>query len=319
MATRSSLLGAARHTPALWTVGLVGFLARGGWLVILLPMLALPSPVSLSVLIGPDLVDANGLSARVATLLAVAGVIALVAVFAGLVTATLADIATFQGLLDAVGVPARPLTGPGMRGLALQLLMLQLLAAGPLLIAAGLAISAIVVATRAEILLPSDQSLPLLWRIAEVTWPALLAVAATALLAGHLYTVLGRELMARRAGLAAAAHPGPRGALRDTAAALVRRPARAVGGTLAGWVAGLASVLVAAGCVAVGWTVAEALILSPTTATSPLGSVATWIAAAGGTVALAASFGLALVILGATAALRSALLTQASLGPRRAA
>ena len=125
MVIRLPSVGAAGRTPALWSVGLVGFLARGGYLLILLPMLALPSPVSLTVLIGPDLVDANGVSARVVALLSLAGALVVVAVAAGLVMAALADVAAFEGILSAAGVAAPPPARRPTTGLVAELLALQ--------------------------------------------------------------------------------------------------------------------------------------------------------------------------------------------------
>ncbi len=153
----------------------MGFLGRGGLvLLILLPMLALPSPVSLSVLIGPDLVDANGLSARVAALLVLAG-------FTGRASWSDRPRAGGAGRHRRVRGPAqrgrrgRPSRGRGAGTalLVVELLALQLLAAVPVLVAALPAVVSVADLTRQEILLPSDQSLPLVVRVAEGAWPAL--------------------------------------------------------------------------------------------------------------------------------------------------
>ncbi len=318
MAIRLPIVSAAGRTPALWSVGLVGFLARGGLLLIVLPMLALPSPVSLSVLIGPDLVDANGLSTRVAALLVLAGAIVVLSLVVGLVMAALADVAAFEGTLSAAGVAAPPLTRRQVARLVLELLGLQLVAAVPLLLALVPAAAAVAGVVRQEILLPSDQGLPLWWRVVQGTWPALTLVAAMTLLATHVYTVVGREVLARHAGLVP---PSTRssavGRALGATAALVRRPVRAVAASVLVWVTGIIGAIAAAGLVALGWALAQMVYpSSPEAGSTLLVTAATWLAAAAGTATLVGLLGLALTMLGATTAIRSALLTQAALGGR---
>ncbi|HEY7941254.1 MAG TPA: hypothetical protein VID25_04845 [Candidatus Limnocylindrales bacterium] len=310
-------VAAAGRTPALWSVGLVGFLARGGFLLILLPMLALPSPVSLSVLIGPDLVDANGLSARVAALLVLAGGLVVLALVAGLVMAVLADIAAFEGILSATGVAVPSRARRPLARLVVKLLALQLAAAVPFLIALVPTVAVMAGVIRQEILLPSDQGLPLWWRVVESTWPWLVVVAATVLLASHIYSVVGRELLARHVGLLPPT-PGSSALRRvlGAPAALLRRPGRAVAASVAVWAVGICGAVVAAALIALGWTIAQVAYLSPPTGATVLATVATWMAAAAGTAVLVGLLGAALVLLGATAAMRSALLTRAAVGGR---
>jgi hypothetical protein len=317
MAIEMPSVAAAGRTPALWSVGLVGFLARGGFLLILLPMLALPSPVSLSVLIGPDLVDANGLSARVAALLVLAGGLVVLALVAGLVMAVLADIAAFEGILSAAGVAVPSRARRPLARLVVKLLALQLAAAVPFLIALVPTVAVMAGVIRQEILLPSDQGLPLWWRVVESTWPWLVVVAATVLLASHIYSVVGRELLARHVGLLPPT-PGSSALRRvlGAPAALLRRPGRAVAASVAVWAVGICGAVVAAALIALGWTIAQVAYLSPPTGATVLATVATWMAAAAGTAVLVGLLGAALVLLGATAAMRSALLTRAAVGGR---
>ncbi len=316
MAIEMPSVAAAGRTPALWSVGLVGFLARGGFLLILLPMLALPSPVSLSVLIGPDLVDANGLSARVAALLVLAGGLVVLALVAGLVMAVLADIAAFEGILSATGVAVPSRARRPLARLVVKLLALQLAAAVPFLIALVPTVAVMAGVIRQEILLPSDQGLPLWWRVVESTWPWLVVVAATVLLASHIYSVVGRELLARHVGLPPTPGSSALRRVLGAPAALLRRPGRAVAASVAVWAVGICGAVVAAALIALGWTIAQVAYLSPPTGATVLATVATWMAAAAGTAVLVGLLGAALVLLGATAAMRSALLTRAAVGGR---
>ena len=280
-------------------------------------MLALPSPVSLSVLIGPDLVDANGLSARVAALLLLAGGLVVLALVGGLVMAALADIAAFEGLLSAAGVAASSPAGRPTARLVAKLLALQLVAAVPLLLALVPTVAVMAGVVRQEILLPSDQGLPLWWRVVEATWPWLAVVGATALLSTHIYSVVGRELLARHVGLLPpTARSSTLRRVLGAPAALLRRPGRAVAASVAVWAMGICGAILAAALIALGWTVAQMAYLSPPAGATLLATVATWLAAAAGTAVLVGLLGAALVLLGATAAMRSALLTRAALGGR---
>ena len=44
---------ATRERPALWIVALCGFLARGGIVLLVLPMIPLPSTVGMATFVGP--------------------------------------------------------------------------------------------------------------------------------------------------------------------------------------------------------------------------------------------------------------------------
>jgi hypothetical protein len=198
-----------------------------------------------------------------------------------------------------------------------KLLALQLAAAVPFLIALVPTVAVMAGVIRQEILLPSDQGLPLWWRVVESTWPWLVVVAATVLLASHIYSVVGRELLARHVGLLPPT-PGSSALRRvlGAPAALLRRPGRAVAASVAVWAVGICGAVVAAALIALGWTIAQVAYLSPPTGATVLATVATWMAAAAGTAVLVGLLGAALVLLGATAAMRSALLTRAAVGGR---
>ena len=79
---------------------------------------------------------------------------------------------------------------------------------------------------------------------------------------------------------------------------------------------GICGAVVAAALIAVGWTIVQMAYLSPPAGATLLSTVATWLAAAAGTAVLVGLLGAALVLLGATAAMRSALLTKAAIGGR---
>ena len=62
------LLGAAAlialARPRLWGLGLAGFLARGGIVLFVLPILTLPSVVGVTTFVGPTAITAAGASEK---------------------------------------------------------------------------------------------------------------------------------------------------------------------------------------------------------------------------------------------------------------
>ncbi len=308
----------AIRNPGLWSLGLLGFLVRGGVVVILAPMFALPSPVGLSVLIGPDLVDANGLSARVLGLLLGAGALAAGLLGVALLLAAVADLDAFEGLLSAAGVAARRPSRWGRARLVGQLILLQAVAVAPAAVAAVPAVATAANVTQREILLPSSQTVPLVWRVAEGASAALLAVAVLVILAGYGYSWMSRELLGQRLGLITrrgwqATLPG---VVVTACGDALTRPWRVAATTAIATLGSIGSAVGAVGAIALGWTVAQGAFLGPAAGpVAPSGGPAllAWIPTAAATMLLVSLVAGALVVLAATAAIRSALLTQATL------
>lgn len=308
----------AWRSPGLWSLGLLGFLVRGGLVVILAPMFATPSPVGLSVLIGPDLVDANGLSARVLGLLLEAGVLAAATIAVALLLAAIADLDAFEGLLAAAAVAARRPAGWGRARLVGQLIVLQLVAVVPAAIAAVPAVATVADVTRREILLPSSQLAPLWWRVADGASGALLAVAGLLVLAGYAYSWMSRELLGQRFGLITrrgwrATLPG---VVAEALIDAVWRPWRVVAATLVAWMGNVGAAVVAGAAIAIGWTVTQAAFLGPAAGSAAATArpvLVAWMAMAGATLLLVSLVAGALLVLAAMAAVRSAMLTQATL------
>src|SRR5690242_4505601 len=61
--------------PSAWIVALAGFLARGGIVVLLVPILPLPSPVGIANIVGPAVVTPAGPSSQGIAILVAAGVV----------------------------------------------------------------------------------------------------------------------------------------------------------------------------------------------------------------------------------------------------
>jgi hypothetical protein len=273
--------------PGWWLLALAGFLVRGGFLVFLLPIVVLPSPLALSNVVAPFIVPmAFG---RIGPETIAVGVVAIVSLFAWLLVG--GSIAAATDLLltrDAAaaaideGVAPPPETPEGIpwerrdRVHVATILAARLVAWLPFVAALAVGLVRIVAVTYVELTRPVEVESPLALRVA-LGAAGELAVIAVAWLLGELVGGLATKRIvlddapAGRALLAA---------VRD----VVRRP----GSTLLPWLvttALLATILGGTvGAASVAWSrISVALSDSPTDATtvaiSLLTFVAIWLAA----------------------------------------
>jgi hypothetical protein len=235
--------------PVSWALGLAGFLAGGGVILVAWPILVLPTPTGLqNALGGPvsSLVFGDPSTALVALIVGgIAGAVVLV------VTGTAAGAwAERQGIFvvleaaadDGLGVaPADPDGAPGTARVA----VIRLLALVPVLVAAALAWRPLYDAAYQELVLPQDLVTPLPIRVlGHVPW-LVGAVAAVWLLADAAGAVGVRSLVLDRQPVLRAWVLGWAG--------LVRRPLRVIPVALTG-IAILALLLVPAMvAAAIGW------------------------------------------------------------------
>ena len=176
-------LAATLARPAWWSMALAAFLVRGGILLLLLPILTLPTPAELAPVLSPmisalafgGLTPAVGLAILVilAVGLAVLGGVGLTG--AWLDRAQLLEAATDEDL-DLGWMPVHA----SLR----DALALRLAAHLPTLAAAGYATFRLIGATYAELLSPGNVSVPLPLRIVERA-PDAVVVVALAWLAGE--------------------------------------------------------------------------------------------------------------------------------------
>jgi hypothetical protein len=199
--TRRSSLGGAilvvLERPALVPIALAGFLVRGGLIVLLLPIVVLPTPVGLATIFGPDIVSVALAGPNPGIVrLALIGAAVLVAwlVVGGLVGAA-ADVAVVAAVAGPepveVGPPAgespaggrRAALEPGRppvgRWLVLRVAAVRWLAHLPLAVAVAWSVVRIVEATYAELVLPSDTATPLVLRVLAASPDAVVAVLGT--------------------------------------------------------------------------------------------------------------------------------------------
>lgn len=166
-------------TPPAWLVGLAGFLARGGIVLVVLPIVVLPTPAGVANAIGPALVlfYFGQVPLDFLVLVGVAvGLLLLWIVLGGLVGAW-ADV-TLPAMLsaeDELEPPFPPLLATGRP--VVRVFVVRLLAHVPLALALAWGAVRIVQATYAELTNPLEVVTPLVVRVASDVPDALLVVA----------------------------------------------------------------------------------------------------------------------------------------------
>jgi hypothetical protein len=215
-ATLSESLLAVLARPSTWALALLGFLVRGGWLVIVAPIVVVPTPVGLANAIAPLLEDV-AFGRRTTELAALAGgVIALLVVWligGGLIAAVVeADgvrrVAEEEGILSRHGSSAS------------RIVAARSIAGAPLALgAAWAALRTISVAYR-ELTVPSDVTTPLAWRIVAGAPDAVAILFLSWLFAEILGALAARRIVLRGDRV--------RTALRAGVIRLLRDPARSI-------------------------------------------------------------------------------------------
>jgi hypothetical protein len=220
-AALTGALLATLATPATWPLALAGFLLRGGLLLVILPVVVLPTPVGLGNLLAPTLMTVvlGGISAEVAVLVGsvVLAIVAWIGV-GGLIAATLeAEAARIVGHdEDLAGFrPADGIAGP-RRGIAARILVARVVAHG--LTGATLVWGAVrlVALTYRELTSPFDVATPIALRVLRAA-PEVFVLIVVAWAFGE---IVG-GIAARRIALDGA---GVGRALRDAATTVARHP-----------------------------------------------------------------------------------------------
>lgn len=259
--------------PASWAVGLAGFLAGGGLIVVAWPILVLPTPTGLqNALGGPvsSLVFRAPSSGLIALIVGgIAG--ALVALVAGLLVGAWAERAGIAITLEAAAdegllVPAPDLeAAPGVGRIAL----IRALSLAPPVVVSLLAWRTVYDVTYRELTLPGDLSVPLPVRVlGEVPW-LVLGVAATWLVSDAAAAVGVRRLVLERRPVLVAWLLGW--------ADVVRRPHRVLPTALVG--IGVTILLTTPGlaAAAIGWTRVREVMLDGRDPLTALAAVVTWV------------------------------------------
>jgi hypothetical protein len=289
----------AASRPRLWAFALLSFLARGGLVVLLVPMLVLPTFVGLSNTVGPTSVTAAGPTPRLIALVATWVGIAFAAIVGGTLIGAGAEVALHRATVDPSAAGAASVIGArwtrpsarSSRRATLRVAAVRLVLLLPVGIALGAAVPAWVDVAYRELLLPSDLAVPLPVRVvAGAPIPAVVV----------LVTWLGAEVLgglaARRIALDGASVAR---ALRDAAGHVARAPITTIL-TLAVTITGTVLVVVpAVAAVAAAWDRARIALVD---GTSGVGAITA-------TFVLVAAWAACLAVAGIAAAWRSVLWT----------
>ncbi len=244
--------------PALVPVALAGFLVRGGIVVLLLPIVVLPTPVGLATIFGPDIVSVAlaGLNPGVLRLAVLGATILVIWLLVSGWLGAAADVA----LIEATASPQRPGKAPvddhgGVaprgRWTVARVAIVRWLAHLPLVVALAWGVIRIVEATYAELVLPSDTATPLVLRVLAAAPDAVIAVAGAWLL-GEVWGGCAARFLVRGRSVGGALWAGLRW--------LARAPLRAGGAVVA--TTGALVLVLAGGLVAttVVWSVLRPIV-----------------------------------------------------------
>ena len=173
-----SALAATLGRPAWWSMALAAFLVRGGILMLLLPIVTLPSPAEIATALSPTIsaLAFGGLTPEVFLAILAIVVAALVVLGAGGLAGAWLD----RGqLIEAATDEDLDLGWTPAHASVRDALSLRLAAHLPTLAAVAYATFRLIGATYDELLSPGDVAVPLLLRIVERAPDAVLVVAAT--------------------------------------------------------------------------------------------------------------------------------------------
>jgi hypothetical protein len=298
----------------MWLVGTAGFLFRGGWLILAIPIWTFPSPVGVSTLLGPELLGIGGLSAgllaTLVTILAVTGVVLAISA----VGAAWADLTLFEHFVREPetlelrgGLEPRALTRRARETLLVRLLVIYAAALIPVGVATFVAAVFLYDAAYQEFLLPGSLQVPLIVRVGGRVVLPLLVVVLCILSAEIATSAVSRWVLASGFGLARVAsavrsvHARPRllGRLVEQLARIPQLLLVAAGA----WLITVALVGPGTAATLLGWSALRSVYLAP----EGLERIEAAVLAGGVTLLFVLLWSAALVLAGVASALRASL------------
>jgi hypothetical protein len=295
--------------PSTWPLALVTFLLRGGWLVVVAPIVVLPTAGGLANVVAP-MVEDIAFGRRTEEVIGLVGVTVLVALVWLIGGGLIAAIAEVEAVRRIAGEPPRdggtaadggpgwppggsdPSIGDrGSVGPGWRVLVLRLIALVPLAIALAFGGYRLVTVAYRELTVPSDVALPVAWRIVSGAADGLALILVTWLFSEAVGALGARRVVQRGEGVRSAL----RGALRRIGIVPIRTTLLAIASTV------VLIVIMAIGALASG-AVWDALRSALGEGDITLGSVVL-------VVAFVAVFGGGLVLISLVAAWRVAIWT----------
>ena len=291
--------------PRLWLLGASGFLLRGGIVVLIAPIVAVPTQVEIRLLLG-DYLGTSGFTPAFYALLIGAAVVASGVLIGVVLYLARVELAFFEAIssddrvADQAGVwrPVVARTNAARGALFARLVTVQVWTVIALLVAALPLALATGEAAYAEVIRPSS-SAPIHERVmSAVTMPLALFVAAFVAIEAFSAVVSRRLLIGRDTSV---------GLIRAATAGLgraIHSPLRTLAAAVSGWLIALVAVTPVVAIVLVTWQPVRRTFLSSVTF-ADVAEPRTLIAA----VVLAGAFVIGLVVVGFVSAVRSAIWT----------
>jgi len=263
--------------PSLWLLGALGFAARGGIVLLALPIVIVPTPIQVRALLGTG-IGSSGLTASFYAALPALAAAGLLIVLGALLLAAQSELSSFERLVaDPESAELRHDHAPrAVRGgerhrLLGWLFLVQLGACGVLAVAAiPLALSIGDVALQ-ELLRPTAGASPLYLRILYGVREPLFLVLPALVLVEIASAGLSRRVLRRAFGLTPDTERarGVPGALAQALAHPLRHPLRSVGTAVLAWAASLGVLLPVVWAIDVAWDATRAAYLAPRATTDP--------------------------------------------------
>jgi hypothetical protein len=215
---------AALGRPDVWSISLAGFLVRGGVLLFLLPIAAIPSPLDVANVLGPAVTSAalGGPNPDLVRVVVVASLATVAAVAVAFALGAATDVATARiGAAELGASSPAPATGVVRRAFVVRLAALI-----PFAIVLAATVPAVVGATYHELILPDELVTPVVLRVIRDV-----PIVVIALLAAWL---VGEAIGGLAVRLIVLEGRGVIGGIRGALALVAHRPRGAVGALAAG-------------------------------------------------------------------------------------
>jgi hypothetical protein len=296
--------------PSLWLLGTLSFILRGGLVVLLLPIIVLPTQVEVRLMLGGNL-GSSGFSPAFWASVGAATIVSTGLVMVVLYALARIEVASFERLASDPDLEietlldTRPAADAGAR--VRNLFVVESLTLIALLLAAVPLAAALGQIAYNEILRPTSTA-PIYDRVlGQVIGPLAFVLLALPIVDSISAAVVRRLLMGRSVGSAVSGAIG----------AILRSPVRFLATALVAWLALGAVVVPTYGVLTIAWQATRAAFLRTTSIADMLSAIAPVVVA----VLLAGVFVSGLAVCGFVAAFRNALWTVTGpwpLGPSRA-
>lgn len=303
-------LSVVASQPRLWLLGMVGFCLRGGVLLLVLPMIMLPTQVEARLLIG-DYLGSTGFTAGFWALIATSAILAAVLTFGILLILAKVELAAFEGLIDDPDAVVHgsfqpiPLTEGARRQLRVRLFAVQVLTFVALMASATPLFWAIGQKSFEEVIRPSS-SASIYGRVLGEVGDQLFFFIGALVVIEMLSALVNRELLTRAFawhGSASSRRLWLLPALVSAAIRPLRSPLRTLGTAAISWGVTAAVLLPAMWAIGIAWSTARGAFLT-SVSFSDIGDDIGLIAVALG---LSAAFVVGIAATGFASALRAAM------------